>query len=478
MKTYIFILIMIPSFFSFCFSQYKNYSDLSNTHKKSVVTIYAIENKEVVGSGTGFFFGNPREIVTNYHVIKNADSVVIKTYDEVIIPVTHIKFYSVDKDIATLVLKESKDYPVLKISNDINSVTDEVMIIGSPKGFDQTVTVGRISAFRKMSMYGKVIQIDASVSHGSSGSPLLNMKGDVIGVVTFSKENLHFAVDLSDLTDLNDGKTFTVSELRRFLSSYNQAEEYYYSGNRLLSESKFDSALLLFNKSISKNSEYYRSLFGIATVNFVKGNYNTSCKNYYKFLSFVKDSSLYPFAINNIMSMELDMKKYIDFYQLKEKTNLSDFDSLAKKRFFMNSALYFESMYQLDSALFYLNKTLELDESENEVIYRKCLVLMQMGKITEALDCLLRGSIGCSKNEKLMNYYHNIAKCSALLGDNKKSIYYYKEVIKIKADHEDSIYNLSLEYNKEGNLKAALIEADKLIKFNKEFGLMLKEMLK
>lgn len=100
----------------------------------------------------------------------------------------------------------------LSINASLPEVGERVVVIGSPLGLEQTVSDGIVSAVREVSAFGTIIQITAPISPGSSGSPVVNMKGEVIGVATFQSmigQNLNFAIPgerIAKLTKIAKGK--------------------------------------------------------------------------------------------------------------------------------------------------------------------------------------------------------------------------------------------------------------------------------
>ncbi len=143
------------------------------------------------GSGSGFFWDDQGHIVTNYHVIENADKATItladqSTWDAKLVGVAK------DKDLAVLKIdapaKMLSPLPVGKSDNLL--VGQTVLAIGNPFGLDQTLTTGVISALgREVSGAGgfpirDAIQTDAAINPGNSGGPLLNSSGELIGVNT------------------------------------------------------------------------------------------------------------------------------------------------------------------------------------------------------------------------------------------------------------------------------------------------------
>ena len=141
-------------------------------------------NMPVRGEGSGFIVRSDGVIMTNAHVISDADEVVVKLSDRREFLATVL---GTDKRTDIAILKiEARDLPaVVLASTKPQRVGDWVMAIGSPFGFESTVTAGVISATRR-SLPGDgavaFIQTDAAINPGNSGGPLINMQGEVIGI--------------------------------------------------------------------------------------------------------------------------------------------------------------------------------------------------------------------------------------------------------------------------------------------------------
>lgn len=154
--------------------------------------------------GSGFILDQQGYIVTNHHVIKDADEIQVKLksgkeYDAKIIgtdPSTDLALIKIDTDenLPTLSLGSSKE----------TKIGEWVVAIGNPFGLEHTVTAGIVSAKGRVigaGPYDDFIQTDASINPGNSGGPLLNMKGEVIGIntaIVAGGEGIGFAIP-SDL---------------------------------------------------------------------------------------------------------------------------------------------------------------------------------------------------------------------------------------------------------------------------------------
>ena len=143
------------------------------------------------GSGTGFIIDKEGYILTNHHVVDNADVIKITLDNEKEFEAELIGSDS-KTDIALLkIVKQTGDnteFPYLALGNSSDvEVGEWVVAIGNPFGLDHTVTTGVVSAKARnigAGPYDEYIQTDASINPGNSGGPLLNMSGDVIGINT------------------------------------------------------------------------------------------------------------------------------------------------------------------------------------------------------------------------------------------------------------------------------------------------------
>ncbi len=146
------------------------------------------QTKRVMSLGSGFIIDADRGyIVTNHHVIKNADEVIVVLKDDTEVEAKVIG-YDDRTDIA--LLKVETDIPLQAVKfgdSDAVRVGDWVLAIGNPFGLGGTVTAGIVSARARnisANLYVDYIQTDASINRGNSGGPMFNMKGEVIGINT------------------------------------------------------------------------------------------------------------------------------------------------------------------------------------------------------------------------------------------------------------------------------------------------------
>ncbi|MDX2469390.1 MAG: trypsin-like peptidase domain-containing protein [SAR324 cluster bacterium] len=143
------------------------------------------------GTGTGFIWDKSGHVVTNFHVIKGANKITITLADHSSW-VAKIIGAAPDKDLALLKIEApaEKLFPLKRSDPAFPKVGTKVLAIGNPFGLDATLTVGVVSALGREinSIAGRkiknMIQTDAAINPGNSGGPLLNSRGELIGVNT------------------------------------------------------------------------------------------------------------------------------------------------------------------------------------------------------------------------------------------------------------------------------------------------------
>ena len=183
----------------------------------AVVTVLCYDKDDrLVSQGTGFFINKEGHLITNHHVVKDAYRVEIQTYDSRKYFVPNIIGVDEDSDLISLevsLLGETIHY--LNITESIPSVGTRLLVIGSPLGLEQTVTEGIVSAKREIPKYGRIIQITAPISPGSSGSPVVTLNGDVVGVASLTRiggQNLNFAIPSHEILSIPSIEPITMTE--------------------------------------------------------------------------------------------------------------------------------------------------------------------------------------------------------------------------------------------------------------------------
>lgn len=143
------------------------------------------QQKQMSATGSGFILESDGYIITNAHVVGEADSIIVKLADK---REFQAKLLGIDKRTDVALLKiDAKDLPSVKLGNPKNiKVGEWVAAIGSPFGLENTMTVGVVSAkgraLPQQENYVPFIQTDVAINPGNSGGPLFNTNGEVIGI--------------------------------------------------------------------------------------------------------------------------------------------------------------------------------------------------------------------------------------------------------------------------------------------------------
>jgi serine protease Do len=195
----------------------------------SVVTIYTLAEEDADrtpfarrrgggktprGLGTGFIVQRDGVIVTNNHVVEGAQRILVQLSDERRLP-ARVAGRDPRTDIAVVKVDDVTDLPIIPLGDsDALEVGDWVVAIGNPFGLSHTVSAGIVSAKGRgrddvpldPSGYYDFIQTDASINPGNSGGPLLNLKGEVVGMNTAIRgggaQGIGFAIPINMVKEL------------------------------------------------------------------------------------------------------------------------------------------------------------------------------------------------------------------------------------------------------------------------------------
>jgi serine protease Do len=157
------------------------------------------------GTGSGFLYDDKGHILTNDHVVREAEKITVTFYDGVEAPATVVG-HDRDTDVAVLKVDNTTYRPLPRGNSKNLHVGEWVLAFGSPFGLSQTVTAGIISATERdnvaINRFESFIQTDASINMGNSGGPLVDMSGRVIGI--------NSAIATGPMSRTNAGVGFTI----------------------------------------------------------------------------------------------------------------------------------------------------------------------------------------------------------------------------------------------------------------------------
>lgn len=177
-------------------------ADFSAIIDEVMLSVVSVNTKTGIGSGAVIKRGG--YIVTNFHVIEGATSIAVFTSKGAKYPAQMVGYDS-NADIA--VLKIDADLPELRLGDSSSiKVGSKVIALGSPAGLSFTVTEGIISALRKFPNGLLYLQTDVPINPGNSGGPLVDQKGEIVGINNFKVkdfESLGFAISSNDVSKIS-----------------------------------------------------------------------------------------------------------------------------------------------------------------------------------------------------------------------------------------------------------------------------------
>jgi len=385
-------------------------------------------------NGSGFIFSEDGLIGTNYHVVDGIDSIIVKTSDGTYYD-AELLLIDEKNDMAILRIKNANGtkFPTIKFANsDALKVGQEVFAIGSPLGYEYTISQGIIAGIRdneKVSFsdpvtympieksFEKVIQITAAISPGNSGGALFNRKGEVIGITTYTYTgygNLNFAIAINSFVYFLNSVDLANIDSNEDAKKKRQ-ESLYFSNLRLANNFKQEATYSWFYVK-QKDTMKTLDTFIVKQDSIARMNFNKAETFYFKCLDISPDSF-------NVYREMMDLYVYCENFPKAE--NL--YDSI-KVRF------------QSDSLLSLLSSSLANAYTTSKE-YKKALEFYEKMSAKDTADIYLRYQIG--------SIYEN-------MGKNKKAVKEYKKVIKKDSGYTQAYIQIgSIYYNKYKDYKTA-----------------------
>jgi tetratricopeptide (TPR) repeat protein len=222
----LFVLMVLAASFSQAQTRPQSEGSLiyDRCHSAVVVVVTLDKDNKALGQGSGFIIA-PNKVVTNHHVINGAINAVVMFADGQTEAVDGFLADNASRDIAILSVRTGGRAP-LKVGDELSlKQGDEVYAIGAPKGLDLSITNGIVSGFRTIEDQF-FLQTTAPIAPGSSGGPLFDRNGNVIGVTTSllnDSPGIYFSVGMGDVSRIMRSASTMVLPLSS-LSARSEAE--------------------------------------------------------------------------------------------------------------------------------------------------------------------------------------------------------------------------------------------------------------
>ena len=374
---------------------------------------------DMLGQGSGFFIDEKGDVITNSHVLQNASHATVQTTDGEEYPIKQVLAEDMEGDIVRVSVDISKQaIKPLPVATKFPEVGERVIVIGTPLGLDKTVSDGIVSAVREVPGFGKIVQVTAPISPGSSGSPVINMKGEVIGIAAFfvvAGQNLNFAIPGERIARLTPGQGETLREreetrTRSWLAS---AEGIYAMGIRYVLAEDYGKALPYFVETIKRNPGYGQAYFQMGYCLAKLGQY----------------------------------KEAIGPYEQAVRISPRDAD------FLNNLCVAYGMVGRYDEAIESCRRSIQLKSDLAETHNNLGWSYQRLGRYQEAIQSC-KEAIRIKPD--LAPAHYNLGNAYSALKRYREAIDAYKEAIRIKFDYAEGHLDLGAAYFQTGKYEEAI----------------------
>ncbi|MBU3173243.1 S1C family serine protease [Clostridium estertheticum] len=250
-----------------------------NKYGNAVVYVEVSDkNHNSIASGSGFIVKSTGVIVTNFHVIKGSSYVSVTLQNGTKYDVKSVLNYNEKQDIAVLQLSNATNLSTVTLGGSDNvEVGDNVATIGSPQGYANSLSTGIVSGINRKNERGNDIQTTTSITYGSSGGPLFDMLGNVIGI-TYS--GFDSAGNIGFVIPINEVKPFLATSNEKTLSQINSNTVSFLP---LLADVPQPTGLKYDNYVVSSDKDYVEYFYSISNseyTNYVKSLNSYGWKDY------------------------------------------------------------------------------------------------------------------------------------------------------------------------------------------------------
>jgi tetratricopeptide (TPR) repeat protein len=428
----------------------------------AVVTIVAYDvNRNVTNLGSGFFVDNKGHLVTNYHVLNGAYAADVKTYDGMKHP---IELVVAENKLADLIKVQVKmpEGPIhwVAVSEMEPSIGERVMVVGSPMGLEQTVSEGIVSAVRELPVVGKVFQLSAPISPGSSGSPVVNMSGNVIGVISFQAvkgQNLNFAVSGKGILDLKQNETLkTLSEWTYDINKRTPrlAEELCKKGFDFSIRGEFKDALDYYKEATEKSPDDTIAWYGLGSC------YDGLDKPEDAIAAYKQAVRIDPKnadAHNNLGRYYRKLGRYEDAIEAYHQAIEADPNHAAS---YFDLGMLYGKLEEFENGEETFKQVLRINPDHAPTHHYLGLIYNGLGRYDDAVE-------SCKKALKIKpdsaSTLYNLGIAYGGLGKSRQETEALKQAIRVDPDFAPAHYNMGIIYLNNGD-KAAALEEYKILK--------------
>lgn len=431
------IFVLIASAFAYAQESLPN---LVRRIKPSVVLVVLYDaNGKKIGTGSGFCVA-PGQVITNYHVVKIASRVEVHTATGGVYPVSDFSTTNEQDDLAVLrIAANSAQLPPLPVARTLPEEGERVIVIGSPRGLEGSVSDGIVSSVRSVRT-GKILQITAPISQGSSGSPVVNMRGEVVGVAAGANErgqNLNFAISAESVLALVPSASRATTTNNETTTARKRAVKLFEQGDALMSKNDYARALKYFEQAITEDPDWADGWLVLGVVQKIQNDDKAAIESFQQVLKIGVDPDDEFDTYKFLGELHINLKQYKQAVEnYKQAVRLKPDDA--------------ESFYRLGGALYGTHQYVEAIDA-----FKRCLNL----KPNYLNANFMLGSVYLSAKQ--------FAESAAIL----------RKEIRLNPRNNNARFNLAIAYHGLGDKDSALSEYETLRRLDPKLAKKLLELL-
>jgi tetratricopeptide (TPR) repeat protein len=442
-------------------------TELVKTVQPAVVKIVVYDmNKTVSSIGSGFFVNDKGHLITNYHVLNGAFSADVIAHDGGKYPINFV----IAQDRHSDLLKVKVDLPRmlihwLNVTDKLPSIAEQVLVVGSPLGLEQSVSEGIVSGIREVPHLGNFFQTTAPISPGSSGSPVMDMQGNVVGVISFQSifgQNLNFAISGEKVLKLQDhafGKT--LAEWTYSISSEKEklAENLCRKGFQFAVNGEYKKALTFYKDAAETDPKDITAWYGLSQCYVGLDQPDQVVKTYKEAIRFhTNDASLH-YYLGNYYNRLGKHAEAIAAY--KEAVRISP-----------NSAAAFDKLGLTYGKIGLYKKAIEAHNKVIRIKPRSASSHFQIGVVHGKLGNYQKAIVAYREavtiDPDFAQAFNNMGLLLGKSGKHKEQLEAFKQAIRINPDDAFAHYNMGGAYVALDDRKSALQEYKILKKLDPE----------
>ena len=438
----------------------------------AVVTVVTYDiNGTAADLGSGFFMDGKGHLITNYHVLKGAYSAEVKTYDGSKYPIELVVAANEAADIIKVrVSIAEQKFHWVQLTDQEPSSGERILVVGSPLGLERTVSEGIVSAVRDLPVVGKVFQLSAPISPGSSGSPVVNMKGRVVGVVSFQAamgQNLNFAVASQGVLNLKN--TDNIQSLSEWTYGIGRktpriAEELCKKGFNFSIRGEFKEALSYYKEAAEKSPEDAMAWYGLGSCYVGLDDPEAAIV---AFQQAIQADSKNPTPYYNLGRYYATLERYEEAISSYKKAVEVDPDHAMS---YFDLGIIYSKLEVFDASEQAFKEVLRIEPMHAPSYYFIGLTHSVRGRYEAAVTAFQQA---LQIDSESLPALYQLGIAFGKLGNVENEIAAYKVAIRIDPDYAPPHFNMGIIYLKNSD-KAAALEEYKILKgLNAEMANML-----